>query len=136
MPEHLIAFFNAYRDAFNALNGDAIASMYAVPSGIAQGGVFTLWAEPGPIQNNMRDLCDLYRQRGYQEATYELASYIAQGHEYAVVDLRWRIEWAAGEAPWYFNTTYNLVKTAQGWKVLVCSAYSEDRLHKARPSEA
>ena len=44
-------------------------------------------------------------------------------------DLRWTIEWRDGQ-PWRFNTTYNLVRSADGWRVLLCTAYTEARLHR------
>ena len=54
---------------------------------------------------------------------------IETGH--ALADIQWRIDWNAGQEPWRFKTTYNLVRTDQGWKILLCTAYSEAALHKA-----
>ena len=78
----------------------------------------------------MRALCDLYRQKGYVKAEFEPVAYINQGEQYAVTDLRWRIEWNKDQAPWHFNTTYNLVRTGAGWQVLLCTAYTEEKLFK------
>jgi len=79
----------------------------------------------------MNALCDIYREKGYVKAEFEPVAYIAQGEQYAVADLRWTIEWDKGEEPWQFNTTYNLVRTNAGWQVLLCTAYTEDKLVKA-----
>jgi ketosteroid isomerase-like protein len=131
MPKDVARFFESYRDAFNSLQGEAIAELYAEPSGIAQGGVYTHWPNRAPVTENMNALCELYRDKGYVKADFEPVAYIEQGEQYAVADLRWRIEWSKGEEAWEFNTTYNLVRTAAGWRVLLCTAYTEDKLFKA-----
>ncbi len=130
MPDDIRRFFETYRDAFNALDGDAIARLYAVPSGIAQSGVYTHWPEFAPIRDNMIALCNLYRERGYAGASFQPGVFLPQGDDHAVADVAWRIDWTSGAEPWHFNTTYNLVRTAQGWRVLLCTAYTEAQLHR------
>lgn len=130
VPREVAAFFERYRDAFNALDGTAIADLYAEPSGIAQGGTYTHWPNRTPIRENMNALCSLYRDKGYRHAAFEIGYFVAQSSQYAIADLRWRIERLQSE-PWSFNTTYNLVRTEQGWKILLCTAYEEDKLHQA-----
>ncbi len=121
-------FLELYRDAFNRLDGEAVARLYAVPSGIASDKGYTHWASFEPVRDNMVALCDLYRKKGFSKASFEVASFLAQGDGFAIVDLAWRIDRVDGQAPWRFNTTYNLVRTAEDWKVLLCTAYEEKRL--------
>lgn len=130
MPADIQQFFERYRAAFDSLDGEAIASLYAVPSGIAQERRYTHWQAFEPIRDNMVALCALYRERGYAGAEFEPGAFLRQGDDHAVADLRWQIKWSTGAAPWQFNTTYNLVRTEQGWRVLLCTAYSEAQLHK------
>jgi hypothetical protein len=110
------------------MDGAAVAHHYAEPSAIAQGGEFTYWPEQGAVVRNMVTPCNQYRERGYLCASFEPGQFIAQGNDDAVADLRWRIEWLQHEAS-VFNTTYNLVRAQDGWRVLVCTAYSENELH-------
>jgi ketosteroid isomerase-like protein len=131
MPKDITAFFERYRDAFNALDGQAIADLYAEPSGIAQDGTYTHWPTRGPVRENMNALCDLYRSRGYAGTSFRASWFMAQGGQYAIADLLWHIEWSSGAEPWTFKTTYNLVRTEQGWKVLLCTAYEEASLSRA-----
>jgi hypothetical protein len=63
------------------------------------------------------------------QASFESETFLQQGEQYAVVDLRWHIERSGGQPAWDFNTTYNLIRTAEGWRVLLCTAYSEKRLN-------
>jgi hypothetical protein len=131
MPREIRDFFERYRDAFNALNGSAVADLYAEPSGIAQDGAYTHWPEREPVAQNMVALCKLYKDKGFIRADFEPCQFIDQGEEHAVADLQWQIDWNEGQEPWRFKTTYNLVRTERGWKVLLCTAYSEAALHRA-----
>ncbi|TMI36305.1 MAG: nuclear transport factor 2 family protein [Betaproteobacteria bacterium] len=128
MPQEIRRFFEQYRDAFNALDGEAVAKLYAVPSGIAQDAKYEHWPSFETIKNNMVALCELYRKRGYESASFKLGMFLQQGEDFAVADLQWHIQWSAGQEPWDFNTTYNLVRTGEGWRVLLCTAYAEDKL--------
>lgn len=132
MPNEIRQFFERYRDAFNSLDGEAVAQFYAVPSGIAQDRKYTHWPEFAPIRDNMVALCGLYRERGYVAAEFEPGVFLQQGEDFAIADLGWKISWSQGAEPWRFNTTYNLVRTEEGWRVLLCTAYSEARLHRDR----
>jgi ketosteroid isomerase-like protein len=131
MPRDLHAFFQSYRDAFNALDGHAVAALYAEPSGIAQDGSYTHWGCREAVAENMVALCHLYRQKGFVRADFEPGVCVDQGQHHAVADVAWLIEWNGGQAPWRFSTTYNLTRTGDGWRVLLCTAYSEGALHRA-----
>lgn len=128
MPAEIKRFFERYRDAFNALDGDAVADLYAVPSGIVDHDGYTHWTDAAPILQNMRALCELYRQNGYLGARFEERAFFAQGEDFAVADLGWHIE-RKGAPAWEFSTSYNLKRDRGQWKVLLCTAYSEQRLH-------
>jgi hypothetical protein len=128
VPAEIRAFFERYREAFNALDGEAVAALYTVPSGIASDSGYTHWPTFEAVRNNMVALCEDYRKNGYTSAEFEPAAFFAQGNGFAVADISWGIIWAEGE-PWRFNTTYNLMRTSEGWRVLLATAYSEKRLN-------
>ncbi len=88
MPPEIRAFFESYRDAFNALNGRAVAEFYAEPSGIAQDGTYTHWPERKRVAENMMALCKLYEERGFIRADFEPCQFIGQGEKYAVADVQ------------------------------------------------
>ena len=131
MPREISEFFERYRDAFNELDGITVAEFYAEPSGIAQDGVYTYWPQRQAVMENMIALCKLYRAKGFIRAEFKTHQFIDQGANYAVADVQWRINWNGEQEPWSFKTTYNLARTGQGWKVLLCTAYSEATLHSA-----
>jgi ketosteroid isomerase-like protein len=129
MPRDLSAFFDQYCEAFNRLDGHAIAELYCVPSGIVSDRGLTMWPSREPIAENMVALCALYRKNGYRRASFEPNHFIAQGTDFAVADVAWTIEREATAEPWRFRTTYNLRRTADGWRVVLCTAYEEKRLN-------
>jgi hypothetical protein len=131
MTREIREFFERYRDAFNALDGSAVSELYAEPSGIAQEGTYTHWPQRWQVTENMTALCNLYRDKGFVRADCEPHQFIEQGAGHAIADVEWRIQWGNGQAPWSFKTTYNLVRTPQSWKVLLCTAYSEASLFNA-----
>ncbi len=90
MTPDLQDFFNRYRDAFDALDGDAVAALYAEPSAIAQGGRLTTWPDRAAVRDNMRALCAQYRARGYRGASFEPLQAQPLGPQFAWVELRWR----------------------------------------------
>jgi len=121
-------FFEAYRAAFNRLDGEAVANLFSEPSGIASDKGYTHWATREPVRKNMIALCELYRANGFASARFDEASFLAQGDNYAIADLAWTIDRIADLPPWRFHTTYNLIRTSEGWRVLLCTAYEEKRL--------
>jgi hypothetical protein len=133
VPDDIVAFFNVYRNAFNSLQGAAIAQLYAEPSGIAQDGSYVHWPTHEPAIENMNALCRLYEDKGFVRADFKVCSLIDQGEKHAIADLQWRIIWNANQIPWNFQTSYNLVRTTTGWRILLCTAYSEPSLGNAEP---
>jgi hypothetical protein len=131
MPAEILAFFEQYRDAFNRLDGDGVAHLYAVPSGIASDTGYTHWPTFESIVANMVALCRRYQENGYARAEFEPGAFLSQGDDFAIADLSWCIERTEGRAPWRLGTTYNLIRTKEGWRVLLCTAYSEKKLDAA-----
>jgi hypothetical protein len=128
LPPEIRAFFETYREAFNRLDGKAVARLYAVPSGIAADSGYKHWSSLEPIIENMANLCRLYADNGFVSAVFEPVAFINQGHDFAVADLSWSIARTRGLEPLRFKTTYNLMRTADGWRVFLSTAYQEKTL--------
>ena len=128
MPRDVTHFFEKYRDAFNRLDGEAIADLYCVPSGILTERGLTAWPTRDPIAENMVALCELYRGNGYKRAEFQPSQFFPQSDRFAIADVAWTIERHEAE-PWSFHTTYNWCLTDQGWRVALCTAYEEKRLN-------
>ncbi len=125
MPPDPQALVDRYRDAFNVLDGDAVAALYAEPSGISQAGQYTLWPDRAAVAANMRALCAMYRERGFVRASSTVTRTLLFGRHDVVVDVAWRIDWAAGSEPWRFATAYHLTCSDGAWRVRQCIAHEE-----------
>lgn len=126
MTSEIRAFFEGYRAAFDTLDGEAVARLYSVPSGIATDRGYLHWADFAAIRENMIALCELYRESGYVSARFEPGAFLQQGRNFAVADVTWRIERSERRATLIFNTTYNLWRKEGLWRVLLATAYEEE----------
>jgi hypothetical protein len=126
------AFFASYRDHFNRLDGDAVANLWNACSGIAHAsssdghGVCTMWPDDAPMRNNMRALCDAYRKSGYAHAEFQIEKHEAMGANHAFSVLHWRLYRSDDSLLQAFHTGYQLLRTAQGIRVLLATQYEED----------
>ena len=125
-------FFETYRDAFNRLDGDAVADLWHTPSAITdtRGGeasaCLTLWSDDAPMRANHRALCDLYRHGQYDHADFRVVDCISLGKNHAFAHLHWSLRRRDGSLLQDFHTGYNLLRTATGPKVFLATAYQED----------
>lgn len=124
------AFFERYRDAFNAGDGDAVADLWHTPSAISDSreGVarVTWWSEDAPMRANMRALCDVYRSAGGHRWSFDLIDHIELGTNHAFAQIGWTMHRLDGEVMQSFATGYQLLRTAAGPRALMCTAYQEE----------
>jgi len=126
------AFFEGYRSAFDRLDGDAVADLWHVPSGIADsggpagGGRLTWWPDEAAMRANHHALCAHYRQAGYASASFNIDQCVPLGPDHAFARLQWTLRRADGSLLQRFGTGYQLLRTAQGPRVLLCTAYQEN----------
>ncbi len=126
------AFFETYRDAFNRLDGDAVADLWHSSSGItdsqgAEGHArLTWWPKDAPMRANHCSLCDVYRQADFGLADFELQAHLPLGPQHAFAHVHWTLTRRDGSLLQQFHTAYQLMRTAQGPKVLLAVAHAED----------
>jgi hypothetical protein len=130
--DETLAFFDAYRDAFNRLDGNAVANLWHSSSGItdSQGADglarLTWWPTEQAMRANHLALCEVYRKANYGSASFELQAHVPLGPQHAFAHLLWRITRADGSLLQQFHTGYQLMRTAQGPKVLLAVAHAEN----------
>ncbi len=120
------AFFAAYADAFNDLNGDAVAAHWATPCGISQGDAVHWWTEHAPMRDNHQQLCAVYREAGFAHCRPELVDVQLLGGFDAFARVRWTLSREDGSLLQRFETGYHLKRVGGALKVLLCTAYDED----------
>ena len=128
-------FFERYRDAFNQLDGDAVADLWHTPSSITDSETgpsgmrtarVTSWDDDAPKRKNMRALCDVYMLNDYARAEFEFDHFHELGANHAFVNVHWQLWRKDGSLLQEFHTAYQLLRTAQGPRVLLATAYEED----------
>ena len=128
-------FFERYREAFNQLDGDAVADLWHTPSSITDSETdaagkrtarVTLWGDDVPKRKNMRALCDVYMLNDYARAEFEFDHFHGLGANHAFVNVHWQLWRKDGSLLQEFHTAYQLLRTAQGPRVLMATAYEED----------
>ena len=72
VPADIQLFLDQYCAAFNHLDGQAVAALYAIPSSIIHEGVLTHWTSAGAVRANMVALCQMYREHGFSLATFQV----------------------------------------------------------------
>ena len=130
-PTETQTFFEAYREAFNRLDGDAVADLWHTHCGITDTGAdgnaqLTWWAESAPVRANHRALCQLYRQAGYGRADFAIEQHVPMGPNHAFAHLHWTLQHHDGRVLQQFHTGYQLMRTAKGPRVLLAVAHQED----------
>jgi hypothetical protein len=120
------SFFRAYADAFNDLNGDAVAAHWATPCGISQGSEVTWWTAREDMLSNHRKLCDVYRAAGFAHCEPVLVDAQLLGGFDAFARVRWTITKLDGSVLQRFETGYHLKRLGGSLKVLLCTAFDED----------
>jgi hypothetical protein len=127
--QEVIQFFKQYNAAFDTLDGDAVAALWHVPSGIVDSRTVTWWPERALIVANMHALCNVYRKAGYQRAVHQIQDLIVLGRNDAFVNVAWTIEDGDETVLQSFCTGYNLRRCTQEpgqpIHVVLCTAYEE-----------
>ena len=126
------AFFEAYREAFNRLDGDAVAELWHTPSGITNtragdaAAQLAWWSDDAPMRANHRALCEVYRGLGYRRADFAIVDCVSLGANHAFANLHWTLRRDDGVLLQEFRTGYQLLRTPRGPKVLLVTQYEED----------
>jgi hypothetical protein len=136
-----LQFLEAYRDAFNRLDGDAVADLWHTRSGITDSlsgdgsARLTWWPDAEPMRANHRALCEVYRNADYGRADFELEQHVSMGSCHAFAHVRWTLRRSDASVLQQFHTGYQLIRTAQGPRVLLAVAH-EENLSEMKPHAA
>ena len=139
-PRETQAFFESYRDAFNRLDGNAVADLWHCSSGITDSGDgdgdgdggaggaarLTWWPDDAPMRANHIALCAAYRSHHYGRADFTIEQHLALGPNHAFVHLQWTLQRQDGSLLQQFHTGYQLMRTSVGPRVLLAVAHQEN----------
>ncbi len=126
------SFFEDYRARFNRLDGNAVADIWHTPSAIthlakdASHAALTTWIADAPMRANMHALCDAYRVGGYDSADFSLDACESMGEYHAFAIVSWTLSRTDGSLLQQFKTGYNLMRAADGIRVILVTQFEEN----------
>ena len=126
MQDEIEQFFRSYCAAYNRLDPSGVSAHVALPC-ILVARDSAIWTTREQVHANMARLVARYRKNGFEQADCALANLKLPGRDEAVADVLWTIRRGA-QAPWSFHTGYNLHRFADGWRIVLCTAYEEERV--------
>lgn len=118
------AFLDAYVAAFDALDPQRIARMYADPSAIYSGEGRPRWSTREALVASMASLCRAYSAMGYERATHELVERIPMGDKAAFILVRWTLHLVEG-GPVCFRAGYQLAVIDEEAQVVFVTAFQD-----------
>lgn len=120
----LPSLFAAYARAFDAFDAPGVAAFYHLPCLMVRAGTASLFDTHDALLKNMEDLFALHRQHNYGRAAFAAPHITDLGERLAIVTVSWTIHTQTGTVLWQFATTYNLLQTPDGWKILVATTHA------------
>ena len=109
-----------------------MADVWHTPSAITHGGkgvshaALTTWTSDTPMRANMRALCDVYRNDAFGHANFTLERCESMGAHHAFAVVSWTLTRADDSLLQQFKTGYNLMRTADGTKVILVTQFEEN----------
>ena len=123
VPDAIQELIRRYRDAFISFDVDGVAASYHAPSIMARRDSYVLWATPIEVRANCAALLAVYRDRGAEQAGYQITSFQPQGPHFALTTLDWTFFWRNGGDPLEFHATYNLLEQGGTRRILVATVF-------------
>jgi hypothetical protein len=78
------------------------------------------------MRANHRALCDLYRDNHFDHTDFVIEQHASLGPNHATARVAWSLSRRDASTLQNFHTHYQLVRTSQGVRVLMCTAFDED----------
>lgn len=122
--EELHRLFAAYAHAFDAFDAAGIAAFYHLPCLMVRASSVALFTTCDALQKNMEDLLAMHRLQDFGTAEFADLHVVDLEDALAIVAVTWTIHTRAHAVLWQFGTTYNLLRTTDGWKILVATTHT------------
>jgi hypothetical protein len=120
-------YFTAYARAYDTFDAAAIADYFAVPSYIVHPGRDSAaFMTRAALVANMERVNEMNREHRFGRATFDPLAVAVFAPTLVLATVPWVIHDVDGALLWRFKCTYNLVKRADAWKILVCTNHAPD----------
>ncbi|KRR10643.1 hypothetical protein CQ12_19435 [Bradyrhizobium jicamae] len=112
-------FFHRYNEAFATYDGNQIAELYCVPCITMRGdGSIHCFQSRDEIARFFQGVVDTYRREGAVGGTPHEVVAVPIGERSALASATWKNLRDDGSVARQFRTSYNVVRFAEGWRIL------------------
>ena len=113
-------FFEQYTQAFASYRGDQIAALYYVPTVTMRGdGTIHCLQSREELARFFQGVVDAYRKDGYSDSRFLDLEAIPIGGRSSLATMDWEMLRGDGSLIRRWRQSYNLVRTGEGWQILV-----------------
>jgi hypothetical protein len=122
LEREMSAFLNQYNETFATFDGEQIAEFYIVPTITMRGdGSIHCFQSREEIVRFFQGVADTYKGEGTEGATIHDLVAVPIGERSALATLTWKNLRADGSVARQWRQSYNLVRFAQGWRILAAT---------------
>ena len=123
LEAEMSAFLNQYSEAFVNYDGDQIAELYCVPTITMRGdGSIHCFQSREEIARFFQGVADTYRGEGASGTMHDL-EVVPIGERSALATVTWKNLRPDGSVARQFRNSYNVVRFAEGWRILVSTVH-------------
>ena len=116
------AFFDQYNEAFASIDGNRIAALYHVPTVTVRGdGSIHCLRSREELAQFFQGVVDTYRRDGFRRSTRHDFELVPIGQRSALATMTWKMLRADGSLIRQWRQSYNVVRLAEGWRILVAT---------------
>jgi ketosteroid isomerase-like protein len=114
------AFFDRYKDAFDAIDGQRIAALYHIPTVTMRGdGSIHSLQSRQELARFFQGVADDYQKDGYAGGRFDELQVSSIGGRSALATMDWQMQRRDGSLIRKWRQSYNLVRAGTGWQILV-----------------
>ncbi|MCW8091998.1 hypothetical protein [Alteromonas sp. ASW11-130] len=113
--------FRNYTAAFDALNGNAIASLYRLPCAISDADGVQTYTEKSALVAKFSANCKTMESIGYQKALFNILDRQELSSEEMVVNIAWRV--VTGRSNIDFRSLYLCHQINHAWLIFSANVY-------------
>jgi len=114
----MTAFFTQYAERYMASEVDAISALYEVPMLAVREGRPIHLSDRAAVREHLSGLMKAYQSAGAARADIAEIDVMPLGKSGAMVTVRWQVVDETGRLLRDFRTTYHLLRTNGGWRIL------------------
>jgi ketosteroid isomerase-like protein len=126
LTQEVRGFFEQYTEAFDSIDGNRIAALYCMPTVTMRGdGSIHCLQSREELARFFQGVADTYHRDGYRSGSFKNLQVTPIGARSALATLDWELRRMDGSIIRQWRQSYNVVRVAGGWRILVSTFHVE-----------